>query len=70
MRYLAFDIECCDGKHICEFGYVIADDKFKILEKDIILINPESRFDLAERSGSKGLNLFFTKAMSQQTVDK
>ena len=61
MRYLAFDIECCDGKHICEFGYVIADDKFKILEKDIILINPESRFDLAERSGSKGLNLFFTK---------
>lgn len=28
MRYLAFDIECCDGKHICEFGYVITKDKF------------------------------------------
>ena len=26
MRYLAFDIECCDGKHICEFGYVITED--------------------------------------------
>lgn len=30
MRYLAFDIECCDGKHICEFGYVITDEKYNI----------------------------------------
>ena len=20
MKYLSFDIECCDGQHICEFG--------------------------------------------------
>lgn len=23
MKYLFFDIECCDGHHICEFGYVL-----------------------------------------------
>ena len=23
MNYLIFDIECCDGQHICEFGYVL-----------------------------------------------
>lgn len=23
MKYLSFDIECCDGRHICEFGYVV-----------------------------------------------
>lgn len=35
MRYLAFDIECCDGKHICEFGYVITDEKFNIIKKSV-----------------------------------
>ena len=36
MRYLFFDIECCNGRNICEFGYVITDDKFNILEKKIL----------------------------------
>ena len=26
MRYLFFDIECCNGRDICEFGYIITDD--------------------------------------------
>lgn len=36
MRYLFFDIECCNGRDICEFGYIITDDKFNILEKKIL----------------------------------
>lgn len=32
MRYLFFDIECCDGENICEFGYVITDEKFQTLK--------------------------------------
>lgn len=41
MKYLSFDIECCDGRHICEFGYVVADEKFNVLERDCITMNPE-----------------------------
>ena len=52
MRYLTFDIECCDGKHICEFGYVITDEKFNIIKKSVITINPESKFNLVGRPGS------------------
>ena len=46
MRYLAFDIECCDGKHICEFGYVITDEKFIVEEK-----NKHKRFPKIYSSG-------------------
>ena len=30
MKYSFFDIECCDGNHICSFGYVIVNKNFKI----------------------------------------
>ena len=36
MRYLFFDIECCNGRDICEFGYVITDTEFNVLEKKIL----------------------------------
>lgn len=42
MRYLFFDIECSEGKSMCSFGYVLTDEKFRILEKDDILMNPEA----------------------------
>ena len=49
MKYLFFDIECAncfDGKgKICEFGYVITDEKFTVLSADSIKINPRSKFD-------------------------
>ena len=49
MKYLFFDIECAncfDGKNkICEFGYVVCDDKFKVLKEENILINPQAPFD-------------------------
>lgn len=61
MRYLAFDIECCDGKHICEFGYVITDEKFNIIKKAVITINPESKFNLVGRPGGRDLYLSFSE---------
>lgn len=46
MKYLIFDIGCCDGRHIYEFGYVITNDKFEVLEKQVITINPDKPFNL------------------------
>lgn len=53
MKYLFFDIECSnnyDGKgKICEFGYVITDQNFTILEKNTFVMSPGNdkscRFD-------------------------
>lgn len=49
MKYLFFDIECANcfngtGK-ICEFGYVLTDEQFNVLDKKIFLINPRDNFD-------------------------
>lgn len=60
MRYLVFDIECCDGAHICEFGYVIANENFEIIEKDVMLINPEMPFNLKGRGNSDDITLFYS----------
>ena len=44
MKYLFFDCEfasCKDGQEkICEFGYVMVDENFKVLYKGNIIINP------------------------------
>lgn len=54
MKYLFFDIECsnCFGKKpkMCEFGYVITNENFKIIKKDDIPMSPgrnnrANRFD-------------------------
>ena len=64
MRILVFDIECSDGEHICEFGYVIANEKFEIIEKDVMTINPEAPFKLESEWGhrSRSLELYFSEA--------
>lgn len=62
MRYLFFDIECCNGRNICEFGYVITDEKFNILEKKIITINPEGKFKLTGRPKSRDLFLYYPES--------
>ena len=69
MDYLFFDIECCDGRNICEFGYVVADENLKPINKDIILINPDARFNLG---WSKGPKLFypFKRYYGSGTFDK
>lgn len=62
MRYLFFDIECCNGRNICEFGYVITDDKFNILEKKDITINPENKFNLTGRHDGRDLYLYYPES--------
>lgn len=50
MRFLFFDTECANcyngvGK-LCEFGYVLTDEKFKIIKTDNLLINPKTKFNV------------------------
>ena len=43
MKYLIFDLEFASSKNgikICEFGYVVTNEKFEVLEKDNLIINP------------------------------
>ena len=55
MQYVFFDIECaCVYKNvakICAFGYCIADEQFRILKKEDILINPNGKFHLTDHGG-------------------
>lgn len=58
MKFLFFDTECAtcnNGAKLCEFGYVLTDDKFRILKKDNLLINPQARFNVYgfKRAGIK-----------------
>lgn len=61
MNLVFFDIECAsvhkNTAKICAFGYVICDEKFNIIKKEDILINPKGSFHLTDRSGEKGLEL-------------
>ena len=67
MKYLFFDVECSNchngiGK-LCEFGYVLTDEKFNILAKDDIPMSPGkghwSRFDLTGRKSERDLVLSY-----------
>lgn len=43
MKILFFDLEyasCKNGCKICEFGYVITNEKFEIIERNNLIINP------------------------------
>ncbi len=61
MKYLFFDIECAgvtkNAAKICAFGYCLTDEKFNILKKEDILINPQGGFHLTDRKGSQGIVL-------------
>ena len=59
MKYLFFDIECCDGAHICEFGYVLIDEQFHILERDCLTIDPGYKFNLTDREHESDIQLAF-----------
>jgi len=49
MKYLFFDTEssnCINGVHkICEFGYILTDEKFTVISRDDYLINPTKKRD-------------------------
>ena len=64
MKYLFFDIECADGGKatICSFGYVIADENFKILRREDIVINPQGKFYLTGRAGRPDVHLAYPEA--------
>ena len=61
MKYLFFDIECAgvfkNVAKICAFGYCLTDERFSILEKEDLLINPQGGFHLTDRKGTQGLVL-------------
>lgn len=42
---------------ICAFGYCLTDEKFNILEKEDLLINPQGNFHLTDRKGEQGIVL-------------
>lgn len=42
---------------ICAFGYVLCDEKFNIIKKEDILINPKGKFHLTDGRGEHGLVL-------------
>lgn len=67
MKYLFFDIECSNcfngvGK-MCEFGYVLTDENFKVIKKDDIPMSPGkgegSRFHLRGRKNERDLELAY-----------
>ena len=57
MNYLFFDIECsnCFGGRgkICEFGYVLTNENFKIIKKDVLTISPGKKGDRERRFDKK-----------------
>ena len=61
MKFVFFDIECASVNRftakICAFGYVVCDEKFNIIKKEDVLINPRGGFHLTDRKGNKGLVL-------------
>ncbi len=66
MNFVFFDIECASVNKttakICAFGYVVCDEKFNIIKKEDILINPRGGFHLTGRNGQKGLVLPYSYA--------
>lgn len=66
MNFLFFDIECSDGNHICSFGYVMVNNKFEILNKEDIVINPQKKFKL----GRAGFDPKICLAYDENTFKK
>lgn len=66
MRYLFFDIECCNGRNICEFGYVITNDKFNILEKKILQLTQKTNLIL---QGDLMVEIYIFIILSQLIIE-
>ena len=72
MRYLFFDIEASEGRSMCSFGYVLTDERFRILEKEDILINPEARFctqaySKKNREEKRGITLAYPESVFRKS---
>ena len=73
MKYVFFDIECANCFHgngkICSFGYVITDEKFKVLEKKDIPMNPHSKFHLFGHKNHPGIVLAYDEKTFNSSPD-
>lgn len=72
MRYLFFDIEASEGRSMCSFGYVLADEDFRILKKEDILINPEAGFctrawSKKKREEGRGITLAYPEKVFRKS---
>lgn len=66
MNYLYFDIECCDGYHMCSFGYVITNENFHVLDKKDIVINPQHEFKLGRDKFNPRISLAYLESTFQK----
>ncbi len=69
MEYLFFDIECSDGIHICTFGYALFDANFNLIEREDIIINPETPIMTSLMKKRAGFTLAYpTKTFKKSPV--
>lgn len=61
MKFLFFDIECSNGHDICSFGYCLTDQKFKLLKKEDVVINPESKIILSKKGQPAKMQLAYSQ---------
>lgn len=65
MRLLSFDIECSQVykgySPICNFGYVLYNEDFELIEKKDLIINPKAKFKLEGRKNQADIKLFYTE---------
>lgn len=58
-KYLFFDIECSNGYNICSFGYCLVSENLRVVEKQDIVINPESKFILGQKGKRARIELAY-----------
>lgn len=67
MKYLFYDCEGANSfdkvSKICSLGYVLCDEKFNIIKKEDLTINPEDIFDYHLYDKKYDVNLFYPKSV-------
>lgn len=72
MKYLAFDIEAANGyklSSICSIGVVIADERFNVISRENIWINPKTKYNLNGTRENVGIDLELDKALLDSSPD-
>ena len=72
MKYLAFDIEAANGyqlSSICSIGIVIADERFNIISRENIWINPKTKYNLNGTRQNVGIDLHLDKKLLDSSPD-
>lgn len=72
MNYLAFDIEAANGYKaysICSIGIVIADERFNVVSRQNIWINPKTSYNLNGTRKNVGIDLHLDKKLLASSPD-